>query len=151
MSTRKRGEVWLADLSAARDALPAALRPVVVLQAQALLDAVHPSTLVAPLTTSLVDDAAPLRLRIEASDTLEQDVDDRGAGAQSGNEPRHGVEVGGERRIRCVPEPPPRGVAADRELPAVDGDDALVSEPGEIRSPLPRSSLFLRADPGQLA
>ena len=75
MSTRKRGEVWQADLSAARDALPATLRPVVVLQAQALLDAVHPSTLVAPLTTSLVDDAAPLRLRIEASGTLEQDLD----------------------------------------------------------------------------
>jgi len=38
-------------------------RAVLILQAQALLDAGHPSTLIVPLTTNLVDGAEPLRVR----------------------------------------------------------------------------------------
>ena len=67
---RKRGEVWLADLNPRRGREPGKTRPVLVVQAQALLDAEHPSTLVVPLTTRLDDDAEPLRIRVPASGTL---------------------------------------------------------------------------------
>lgn len=72
---RKRGEIWLADLSPPRGTEPGKTRPVLVVQAQALLDADHPSTLIIPLTTNLVDDAKPLRIRVTARDGLRQDSD----------------------------------------------------------------------------
>jgi len=59
-----RGEIWLADLDPRRGTEPGKTRPVVVVQAQALLDAEHPSTIVLPMTTVLVDDAEPLRVRV---------------------------------------------------------------------------------------
>lgn len=40
---------------------------MLIVQAQALLDAGHPSTLVIPLTTNVVADAEPLRVRVPAS------------------------------------------------------------------------------------
>ena len=67
---RKRGEIWLADLNPRRGTEPGKTRPVLVVQAQALLDAEHPSTLVVPLTTRLDDDAEPLRIRVPSSGTL---------------------------------------------------------------------------------
>ncbi|MCH8936226.1 MAG: type II toxin-antitoxin system PemK/MazF family toxin [Gemmatimonadetes bacterium] len=70
-----RGEVWLADLNPRRGTEPGKTRPVLVVQSQALLDAGHPSTLVVPLTTKLVDDAAPLRILIPAADRLQSDSD----------------------------------------------------------------------------
>ncbi|MEE8241488.1 MAG: type II toxin-antitoxin system PemK/MazF family toxin [Nitrospirales bacterium] len=70
-----RGEIWLADLNPRRGTEPGKTRPVLVVQSQVLLDADHPSTLVVPLTTKLVDDAAPLRIRVPASDRLQSDSD----------------------------------------------------------------------------
>ena len=70
-----RGEVWLAGLDPRRGTEPGKTRPVLVVQAQALLDAIHPSTLVIPLTTSLIDDAEPLRIRVPASRGLRQASD----------------------------------------------------------------------------
>jgi mRNA interferase MazF len=72
---RKRGEIWLANLNPGRGTEPGKTRPVLILQAQALLDAAHPSTLVIPLTTDLIDDAEPLRIRIPACGNLSQDSD----------------------------------------------------------------------------
>jgi len=72
---RKRGEIWLADLNPRRGTEPGKTRPVVIVQAQALLDAEHPSTLVVPLTTQLVDAAEPLRMRIRASGSVKKDSD----------------------------------------------------------------------------
>lgn len=72
---RKRGEVWLADLNPRRGTEPGKTRPVVIVQAQALLDVEHPSTLVVPLTTRLVEGAEPLRVRIRASGALRKDSD----------------------------------------------------------------------------
>jgi mRNA interferase MazF len=72
---RKRGEIWLADLNPRRGTEPGKTRPVLIVQAQALLDAEHPSTLVVPLTTLLVDAAEPLRIRIRASGSLRKDSD----------------------------------------------------------------------------
>jgi len=72
---RKRGEVWLADLNPRRGTEPRKTRPVLVVQAQALLDAEHPSTLIVPLTTRLDDDAEPLRIRVPASGKLRKESD----------------------------------------------------------------------------
>lgn len=75
MSTPKRGEVWLADLNPPHGTEPGKTRPVIVVQAQALLDAGHPSTLVVPLTTRLIDDAEPLRIRVKGHGKLKKDSD----------------------------------------------------------------------------
>lgn len=70
-----RGEVWMANLSPARGTEPGKTRPVLVVQAQALLDAGHPSTLVVPMTTNLVSDAEPLRVRVPATGKLSKESD----------------------------------------------------------------------------
>jgi mRNA interferase MazF len=70
-----RGEIWVANLHPGRGTEPGRTRPVLIVQAQALLDASHPSTLVVPLTTSLVDDAEPLRIRVPAAGRLRQRSD----------------------------------------------------------------------------
>ena len=72
---RKRGEIWLADLNPRRGTEPGKTRPVLIVQAQALLDAEHPSTFVVPLTTRLIETAEPLRIRIRASGRLKKDSD----------------------------------------------------------------------------
>ncbi len=48
---------------------------MLIVQAQALLSAGHPSTLVIPLTTNRVDDAEPLRIRVGAAARLRRDSD----------------------------------------------------------------------------
>ena len=70
-----RGEIWLADLHPRRGTEPGKTRPVLIVQSQALLDAGHPSTLVVPLTTTLVEDAEPLRVRVPAAGRLRQESD----------------------------------------------------------------------------
>jgi mRNA interferase MazF len=70
-----RGEVWLVNLDPRRGTEPGKTRPVLLVQAQALLDAGHPSTLVVPLTTKLIDDAEPLRVRVLASQRLRRPSD----------------------------------------------------------------------------
>jgi mRNA interferase MazF len=69
------GEIWLANLNPGRGTESGKIRPVLILQNQALLDADHPSTLVVPLTTNLIEDAEPLRIRIAAQGGLEKDSD----------------------------------------------------------------------------
>ncbi len=51
------------------------MRPVLLVQHQALLDAGHPSTLVIPLTTNLIDDAEPLRVRVTSRGRLGRESD----------------------------------------------------------------------------
>jgi mRNA interferase MazF len=76
-TTRKpdRGEVWLANLSPRRGTEPGKRRPVLIVQAQALIDAGHPSTLIIPLTTNLINDAEPLRIRLLAQGSIRRDSD----------------------------------------------------------------------------
>lgn len=75
MARPGNGEVWLANLNPGRGTEPGKMRPVLVVQGQALLDAGHPSTLIVPLTTRLVDDAEPLRLRVAARERIDHDSD----------------------------------------------------------------------------
>ena len=65
----------MADLNPRRGTEPGKTRPVLVVQSQALIDAGHPSTLVIPLTTVLVEDTEPLRVRVAAVDKLRRDSD----------------------------------------------------------------------------
>ncbi|MFN7096955.1 MAG: type II toxin-antitoxin system PemK/MazF family toxin [Gammaproteobacteria bacterium] len=69
------GEVWLAKLNPNKGKEPGKTRPVLVLQHQALLDIKHPTSIILPLTTHLIDNAAPLRIRVAAQDKLEHDSD----------------------------------------------------------------------------
>ena len=71
----RKGEIWLANLNPSKGTEPGKTRPVLILQDQSLLDIAHPSTLIVPLTTSLVEDAEPLRIRVKAQDDLEKDSD----------------------------------------------------------------------------
>jgi mRNA interferase MazF len=71
----KHGEIWLANLNPTRGTESGKCRPVLILQNQALLDVKHPSTIIVPLTTRLIDDAKPLRLRVKAQGQLEKNSD----------------------------------------------------------------------------
>lgn len=71
----RRGEIWLADLNPPHGTEPGKTRPVLIVQAQALLDAGHPSTYVVPLSTKLIEDAEPLRIRVRAAGRLSRDSD----------------------------------------------------------------------------
>ncbi len=67
--------MWLANLNPRRGTEPGKTRPVLIVQAQALLDASHPSTVVVPLTTNLMDGAEPLRIRLPAGGQLRHPSD----------------------------------------------------------------------------
>ena len=71
----ERGEVWLASLSPRHGTEPGKTRPVLILQAQALIDAGHPSTLIVPLTTNIIEHAEPLRVRVPAQSSIRRDSD----------------------------------------------------------------------------
>ncbi|HEX7500405.1 MAG TPA: type II toxin-antitoxin system PemK/MazF family toxin, partial [Polyangia bacterium] len=71
----KRGEIWLANLNPRRGTEPGKTRPVLIVQAPSLLDAGHPSTLVIPLTTSVVKDAEPLRIYVPAAGKMNKASD----------------------------------------------------------------------------
>jgi mRNA interferase MazF len=69
------GEIWLADFNPQSGTEPGKLRPVLIVQNQVLLDISHPSTIIVPLTTNLIEHAEPLRIRIDALLQLEKDSD----------------------------------------------------------------------------
>jgi mRNA interferase MazF len=71
----RRGEIRLANLNPPFGTEPGKTRPVLIVQSQALLEAGHPSTYVIPLTTQLIPDAEPLRIRVPAADRLQRDSD----------------------------------------------------------------------------
>lgn len=71
-----RGAVFLADLNPRRGTEPGKTRPVLVLQTD-LLNGLHPSTIVAPLTTRIEPRATYLRVHLkgrEAGLDLDSDI-----------------------------------------------------------------------------
>ncbi len=72
---RNRGEVWLANLNPQRGSEPGKTRPVLIIQAQALLDSGHPSTLIVPLTTNTIAAAEPLRIGLTPAGRLREPSD----------------------------------------------------------------------------
>lgn len=71
----KRGGIYLANFNPSKGTEPGKIRPCLVMQSDLLNEAEHPSTTVLPLTTQLIDEAAPLRYRILARDALREDSD----------------------------------------------------------------------------
>ncbi len=71
----KRGEIYLANLNPKRGNEIGKLRPVLILQTDMLNEISHPTVIVLPLSTKLIDDAYPLRYRIKKRGKLEKDSD----------------------------------------------------------------------------
>ncbi len=71
----ERGGIYLANLNPAKHDEPGKIRPVLVIQTDALNQVEHPTVVVLPLTTRLVDESFPLRYRIAARDHLLQSSD----------------------------------------------------------------------------
>jgi mRNA interferase MazF len=71
----KRGEVYLAYLNPNKGREVGKLRPVLMFQSDFLNEVSHPTVIILPLTTQLIDDAYPLRYRISKRDKLLRDSD----------------------------------------------------------------------------
>ena len=74
--TVSNGQIWLANLNPVKKNNEVGkVRPVFVFQNDALNQSDYPTTIVLPLTTKLIDDAQPIRLRIDKRERLERDSD----------------------------------------------------------------------------
>ena len=71
----ERGGVYLANLNPNKGREPGKTRPVVIIQANALNEVNHPTVIVLPLTTQLVEKAYPLRFRLLPKDGLKKESD----------------------------------------------------------------------------
>jgi mRNA interferase MazF len=71
----KRGGIYLANFNPSKGTEAGKIRPCIVMQSNLLNEAEHPSTTVLPLTTQLIQDAAPLRYRVAVRDGLESASD----------------------------------------------------------------------------
>jgi mRNA interferase MazF len=60
----KQFEIWTADLNHQIGTEPGKIRPVLVIQTD-LLNAVHPSTIICPITTNIVKESDILRVHIK--------------------------------------------------------------------------------------
>lgn len=69
----RRGEIRTANFNPAKGTEPGKIRPCLIIQSDLLNSAYHPSTTVIPITSRLVENAAPLRFRITARDELRSD------------------------------------------------------------------------------
>ena len=71
-----KGDIWLANLNPVKKNNEIGkVRPVVIFQTNELNQSDYPTTIILPLTTSLVDDAEPLRMRIAKREKLLKDSD----------------------------------------------------------------------------
>ena len=61
----KQFEIWLADLNPQIGTEPGKTRPVLIVQSNLLNRALHPSSLICPLTTNIKPQSEILRLHIE--------------------------------------------------------------------------------------
>jgi len=71
----KKGEIYLARLNPKKGNEVGKIRPVLIYQTNLLNDCQHPTTIILPISTVLIDDAYPLRYRINKRDNLEKDSD----------------------------------------------------------------------------
>lgn len=70
-----RGGVYLANLNPSKGSEPGKVRPVLVMQNNWLNEISHPTVIVLPLSSILIDDAQPLRFRLEPRDKLHKASD----------------------------------------------------------------------------
>jgi len=74
--TALRSEIWLANLNPSKKSNKIGkIRPVLIFQNDELNRSSYPTTVILPLTTSLIDNAKPLRFRVNKREQLEKDSD----------------------------------------------------------------------------
>jgi len=71
----KKGEIYLAKLNPKKGNEVGKIRPILIYQTNLLNDCQHPTTIILPLSTILIDNTYPLRYRINKRDKLEKDSD----------------------------------------------------------------------------
>ena len=71
----KRGDIYLAYLNPKKGAEVGKIRPVLIIQTDFLNEINHPTIIVLPLSTKLINDAYPLRYRVTKKDKLEKNSD----------------------------------------------------------------------------
>ena len=71
----RRGGVYLANLNPSKGSEPGKVRPVLVVQNNWLNELSHPTVIVLPLSTVLINDAEPLRFRLQPRDQLHKTSD----------------------------------------------------------------------------
>ncbi len=69
----RRGEIWIGNLNPNRGKEVGKIRPVLILQADFLLEQGEPTVIVLPLTTQVRRSKEPLHVTIAARDRLLQD------------------------------------------------------------------------------
>jgi mRNA interferase MazF len=69
----KRGEIWVANLNPNRGSEVGKIRPVLILQNNALTESGFPTIVVLPLTSQVRKDVSTLRISITARDDLRED------------------------------------------------------------------------------
>ncbi|MFW0713401.1 type II toxin-antitoxin system PemK/MazF family toxin [Aliarcobacter butzleri] len=71
-----KGEIWLANLNPSKKSNEMGkVRLVLVYQNDELNHSDYPTTIIIPLSTHLVDDAEPIRMRINKKEKLKEDSD----------------------------------------------------------------------------
>ena len=71
----RHGEIWLANLNPGKGTEPGKIRPVIVLQTDDL-NSTHPSTVICPITSNVIEEASLLRVHLDPGQTgLEQRSD----------------------------------------------------------------------------
>jgi len=68
----QKGEIYLAKLNSKKGSEVGKIRPVLIYQTDILNECQHPTTIVLPISTVLIDNAYPLRYRIAKRDKLEK-------------------------------------------------------------------------------
>ena len=72
--TALRSEIWLANLNPSKKANEVGkIRPVLIFQNDELNRSTYPTTVILPLTTALIDEAKPLRFRVNKRENLKKD------------------------------------------------------------------------------
>ncbi len=74
--TPYKGDIWLVNLNPVKkNNEMGKIRPAVVFQNNELMKNNYPTTIIIPLSTSLIDNAEPIRMRIEKRELLQKDSD----------------------------------------------------------------------------
>lgn len=71
----KKGEIYLASLNPKKGNEVGKLRPVLIYQTDMLNEILHPTTVILPLSTHLIDESYPLRFRVAKRDKLDSHSD----------------------------------------------------------------------------
>ena len=71
----KKGEIYLARLNPKKGNEVGKIRPILIYQTNLLNDCNHPTTIILPISTNLIDNTYPLRYRINRRDNLEKNSD----------------------------------------------------------------------------